>query len=160
MQTCVFQSNKENWESISNDIAHLEQSAFGQNAFTPEYLESDFVNPKNTIVVLENEGVLVGFVYAKPVEEAEEDREDEAGETAYIWNIIVDQSHRGQKLGGLLMNTLLTELRNKGYKFIEICAVKEHNFAGNLEKVYKDSIVDMYDLDSKWGPQKFFRIKI
>jgi len=161
-KTEVFLPSPSTWEEIKNTIISLEHEAFGDKAFTDEEISSDFLNEKNIIVLLKKEETseIVGFVYAKPVEEAEAERVAEKGETAYLWDIIIKQEYRGQHLAGILMNKIEEELKSMNYKYMDLCAVKENNFAENISKTYQGRIVKSEPIDSKWGPQVFFRIRL
>lgn len=158
----IFNSDLSAWKSIEKTIVPLEQEAFGDNAFPEEQITADFLNKKNIIVLLKTKGShgVIGYVYALPIEDAESSRANEKGETAYVWNMVISKEYRGQHLAGVLMGRLEEELKGKGYKYIDICAVTANNFAENISKTYKERIVKSEPIDSKWGPQVYFRIKL
>jgi len=58
------------------------------------------------------------------------------------------------------MNRIEEELKKMNYKYIDLCAVIANNFAENISKIYKERIIKSESLDSKWGPQIYFRIKL
>lgn len=160
--TEIFQSRSSSWEEVKERVIFLEREAFENNAFPVEELTIDFLNENNIIVLLKNTELneVVGFVYAKPIEDAEPSRSNEKGETAYLWDIVIKKEYRGRHLTGILMERIEEELKKMNYKYIDLCAVTANNFSDNISKVYKERIIKSESLDSKWGPQVFFRIKL
>jgi GNAT superfamily N-acetyltransferase len=77
-----------------------------------------------------------------------------------MWDTIIQNEHRGKGLLGELMSTLETELKKRGFKYLERNALTANNFAENISKHYNDRIIKSFPLDSRWGPQIFFRIKL
>lgn len=150
------------WDKIGDTIIKLEREAFGDKSFTIDYLKSDFINPNNIVILLKEKNTekIIGFTYAKPIEEAEPDRKAEKGETAYIWDTIIDKAYQGRHLVGIMMDRLEEELRKRNYKFIERNSLLEKNYADNVVKHYKDRIVKSEPIDSIWGKQIFFRIRL
>lgn len=157
----VFSPNLQNWNEIRERIFLLEKQAFAALAFTSEEISSDFTNPNNTVILLKNDkSEIIGFIYAKPVEEAEPERVSEKGETAYIWDTVIEKEYRGRKLVGMLTGKLEEELGRKGYKYMERCAVVANNYANNVLKNYQDRIVKQEPIDSMYGPQIYLRIRL
>ena len=149
-------------EAIKETIFSLEQEAFGDKAFTEKEMTADFTN-KNTVVVLLKEketDKIIGFMYARPIEEVEPERIAEKGETAYLWDIVIKEEYRGRHLAGSLTAALEDELRKRNYVYMELDARTANNYAANVAKVYKDRIIKSEPHDSIWGPQVFFRIKL
>ena len=145
--TEVFKPNPDDFGKIKDTIISLESGGFGDKSFTSQQISEDFLNKNNTIILLKETrtDAIVGFTYAKPIEEAEANRVSEKGETAYIWDTVIKKEHWGKRLVGVL---------------VERCAVITNNYAENVLKNYEDRIVKTYPLDSAYGPQIFFRIKL
>lgn len=160
--TEIFQSEHSSWNKIKDRIIFLEQEAFGDKAFTNEQISEDFLNKNNFVVLLKEKesDMIVGFTYAKPIEEAEPNRAEEKGETAYIWDTVIKKEYRGRGLVGILTSRLEEELIKKNYKYIERYAIVANNYANNILKHYKDRIVKSKPYDSIYGPQVYFRIKL
>lgn len=158
--TEIFDSEHKSWNEIKNSILDLEHDAFKGNAFTAEVLEEDFLNTDNIIVLLRDGTNLIGFTYAKPMEPETDDSPAKPGETAWMWDTVIHKEFRGKKLLGPLMHTLEGELQKRGFKYLERNALTANNFAQNISKHYKDRIIKSFPLDSRWGPQVFFRIKL
>lgn len=158
----IFKSNQSNWENIKETIIKLEKDSFETEAFTPEDLEEDFLDSKNIIVLLRKteSNEVVGFTYAKPFEPETDDGPAKPGETAWMWDTIIDKEYRGKGLLGLMMSFIEEELRARGFKYLERNALVANNFAENISKHYKERIIKTFPLDSRWGPQVFFRIKL
>jgi ribosomal protein S18 acetylase RimI-like enzyme len=157
----VYEPSPENWSKIKDQIVSLENEAFGTKAFTTQEIEADFLNTKNTIVVLSDGERVIGFTYARSLDEADEPgREKEVNETVYIWDTVIKKEYRGRHLVGLIMNELENELRKKGYLFIERVAAVANNYAAGILKHYGDRIIATENRETKYGPQTFFRIRL
>jgi ribosomal protein S18 acetylase RimI-like enzyme len=148
------------WAPLHHAILRLEHEAFGSKAFPDEWLSRDFQDTESVIVILKDtvSEKVVGFTYAKPEHgDTQETKED----TALIWDIVVDVAYRRRGLVGRMLGTLETELRRKGYQYIEQEAAVANNYAANIAKHYKDRIVEQSEPhDSEYGQQVFFRIRL
>lgn len=158
----IFQSSSANWEKIKEKIMFLEKDAFGEGAFTEDVIAEDFLDSENVIVLLveEETGEVVGFTYAKPFEPETDDSPAKPGETAWVWDTIIQKAYRSKGLLGSMVSVLEDELRKRGFKYLERNAMVANNYAENISKHYKDRIIKSFPLDSRWGPQVFFRIKL
>ncbi len=158
----VFDNNQSSWVEIKDTIVSLEKEAFEQHPFIEDELEKDFLNPENTIVFLKNldSQEVIGFAYAKPREPETSDSPAKPGETAWMWDTVIKKEFRGKGYLGVIMDKLEEELRNRGFKYLERNALVANNFAENISKHYKERIIKNFPLESKWGPQVFFRIKL
>lgn len=158
----IFDNNPSNWSEIKEKILFLESEAFGPEAFTEEVMEEDFLDSKNIIVLLKNveSGEIIGFAYAKPFEPETDDSPAKPGETAWIWDIVIQKEFIGQHLSGKMLSVIENELKRCNFRYLEMNARVENNFAGNISKNYKDRIIESFPLDSRWGPQVFFRIRL
>jgi ribosomal protein S18 acetylase RimI-like enzyme len=161
MTTSIYQPSKEAWNEIKDAIIRLENEAFADKAFSNEELEKDFLNPRNIIALLKNEKEVIGFTYARPLDEADEPgRESEASETAYVWDSVIDKRYRGKGLLRPLMIEFESELKRRGYSFMERTSMVANNYAANITKHYGDRIVRSEPIESKYGKQVFFRIRL
>src|SRR6266498_2505669 len=104
----LFDNNYSYWIKIKDTIFSLEKEAFAEHPFTEKELEEDFLNPKNTIVLLKNSynQEVIGFAYAKQMEPETSDSPAEPGETAWMWDTVIKKEYRGKKLLGSIMNKL------------------------------------------------------
>ncbi len=157
-----FDANLSNWESVKEKILFLETQAFEKEAFTEDTLKADFVDKNNIIVLLRNNdsNEIIGFAYTKPFEPETDDSPAKPGETAWIWGIVIQKEFRGQGLSGKMFSLIEKELKNRNFKYLEMNARTANNFAENIGKNYKDRIIKTFPIDSRWGPQIFFRIKL
>lgn len=159
--TEIYKPSEAAWAEIRSAVIALEKDAFGDKAFSDDEIAKDFLSARNTTVLLKDEGEVVGFTYARPLDEAgEPDRESEAHETAYVWDTIIDKRYRGKGLIGSLMGELEKELKRKGYSFIERTAVVANDYAAHIAKRYGDRIITSEPVETKYGKQVFFRIKL
>ncbi len=158
----LFSSNQSDWIKIKNTIISLENEAFEEHPFNGEDLEKDFLDSANIIILLKNlqNQEVIGFSYAKPMEPETSDSPAEPGETAWMWDTVIKKEYRGRKLLGSIMNKLEEELKNRGFKYLERNAIVANSFAKNISKHYKDRIIKSFPIESKWGSQMFFRIKL
>lgn len=161
MKAVAFENNIDNWEQIKDRIIAIENEAFEVEPFPEDVLKRDFLDSDNVVVLLKDESEIVGFTYAKPREpDTPDDSPAKPGETAMIWDTVIDKRYRGQGLLRLMMEKLEEELRARGFKYMERNARIANNFATNIAKNYGDRIIKSFPLDSQWGPQVFFRIRL
>lgn len=150
------------WEDVREKILFLENEAFGKEAFNESELQTDFSDKNNVVVLLRDNDSdeIIGFTYAKPFEPETDDSPAKRGETVWMWDTIIKKEYRGRGLLKVMMSTIEEELKNRGFKYLERNALVANNFAENIGKHYKDRIIKSFPLDSRWGPQIFFRIKL
>jgi ribosomal protein S18 acetylase RimI-like enzyme len=120
------------------------------------------LDPNHTIVVLREQGTIVGFSLAIPIGEMDPSRTGESVDTAYIYYTAIEPTHQGQGYVGQIMDQLIASLRQKGYRYIERDAVIANGYADKIEKRYGDAIVTQYDHNHfpEFGPERFFRIDL
>jgi ribosomal protein S18 acetylase RimI-like enzyme len=150
------------WLKIKDAVVAIEQEGFEIEPFTEAILETDFLEPENIVVLLkkgDSEEVL-GFTYAKPFEPETAGSPAAPGETAWMWDTVIQKEYRDKGLLGVMMETLEEELRRRGFTYLERNAREANGFAQSITKHYKERIIESFPLDSKWGPQVFFRIKL
>ncbi len=158
----IFDVNISKWEDIREKILSFEKENFGDGAFPESELKVDFLDSKNVVVLLKNieSKEIIGFTYAKPFEPETDDSQGKLGETAWVCDTIIEKEYRGKGLLRIMMSTLEEELKDRGFKYLERNAMVANNYAENISKHYKDRIIKSFPLDSRWGPQMFFRIKL
>ncbi len=158
----IFNNDPSGWMEIKEKIVSLEKEAFETEPFTEETLEADFLDSENIVVLLKDIGSkeVIGFTYAKPYEPETEDSPAKPEETAWMWDTVIQKEYRGKGLLGILISAVEEELKKRGFKYLERNALVANNFAENISKHYKDRIIKSFPLDSRWGPQMFFRIKL
>jgi len=159
--TEIYKPDRLAWESIKSEVVALEREAFGEKSFKDDEISVDFLNPKTTTALLKKGEHIIGFTYARSLDDAKElGRESEITETVYIWNTVISKEYRGRHLVGILMSTLENELKRKGYSYIERAAMVTHEYAAHITKHYADRILKSEPVDTKYGKQVFFRIKL
>ena len=158
----IYKPDRAAWPKIGPEVIALEREAFGDKAFADAYIEADFMNKKNTIALLKDGEGVIGFTYARPLGEADEPpgRESEFAETAYIWDTVIGERYRGRRLIGILMTALEKELKTKGYSFIERTATVANDYAAHIAKQYGDRVIRSEPVETKYGKQVFFRIRL
>lgn len=143
------------WKTISRRIAQIERECFGDDAFTSDELRSAFNAPQHLVVLLwespgADDGVLVGYTQAEP----------RAVDTYYISNTAIAKSHQGRGLIKLLMDRLYADVSAAGARFIERDAAIANGYADMLVRVHAEDIVEIFDHDSQYGPQRFIRMRL
>ncbi len=158
----IFNNSPSMWADIQEKILYLEKEAFGSRSFTQQALEMDFLDSKNIIILLKEEDrkKIIGFTYAKPREPETNDSPANKGETAWVWDTVIEKKHRGKGYLGTMMTSLEEELKRRGFRYLERNALVANNFAKNIDKHYRERIIKKFSLESEWGPQIFFRIKL
>lgn len=140
------------WEEIRERIVALDEECFGENSYGEAELQSLFENPDNIIAVLWKDGELIGFTCGIPDPEVEG--------ACYIETTEITASEQGRGYMESLMDTLESEARNRQYTFITRHAAIENGYAVTIEKVYEDRILETYDQESVYGPQRYFKIAL
>lgn len=152
---------------IRQQIAYLEQEAFGKNAYPESELRKGFTNPRNIAVVLRQKetNTVVGFLYTLPIDTYEQIRQNEMHDTIMIDNVAIGKECRGKGLVALLHATAEQEMRRRGYKYFEIQAQIHNGYADKIAKIYHNRIVtgplrtDPAG-DAQWGARMIFKIKL
>lgn len=133
----------------------------GQDHTSYDNLSSAFCDPATVAFTLQDNGQLVGFTFAIPIDRFNPTRQREAQETAYLYGTAITPDHQGKKLVKSLTDPLLRTLLKRGYKFVERDAVIPNGYADAISRAYGDSIIESYDHERfELGPQRFFRIDI
>lgn len=142
------------WSTISQRIVEIERDVFGEDAFSPEELRWAFTSQK-TLAVLMWDGpgdvLLVGYTQAQPAR---------AADTYYISNTAIAKSHQGRGLIKLLMQRLYADIRAAGGVFIERDVAIANGYADMLGRVHASDILETFDHDSEYGPQRFIRMRV
>jgi ribosomal protein S18 acetylase RimI-like enzyme len=157
----IYHPSPAAWNAVKDDVVFLERQAFKDKAFSPEEIEKDFLNERNTIALLKDGAKVIGFTYARPLDEADEPgRESEAAETCYIWDTVIGEEYRGRHLVGGLTGILEQELKRRGYSYMERTSMVANNYAANIARSYGDRIVRSEPKTTQYGEQVFFRIRL
>lgn len=140
------------WETVREDVLALEQACFGDKSFPESDLQSHFENPEHIAVLLRKKDRIIGFTCGIPDEEVEG--------ALYIETTDILPEEQGQRHVVSLMNTLEDEARRRGYRFITRNAAISNGYADKVQKNYAARIVESYENDSEWGPQRYFKIAL
>ncbi len=145
------------WNTIKQRIREIELECFGkQHAFSDDELRAAFNGRQSVAVLLwdrsyVDDGVLVGYTQAEPAR---------AHDTYYIANTAIAKSHQGRGLVKLLMDRLYADVRAAGAHLIERDAAIANGYADKVVRVHAADIVEMYDHESPYGPQRFIRMRV
>jgi ribosomal protein S18 acetylase RimI-like enzyme len=97
------------------------------------------------------DGLLVGYTQAEPAR---------ARGTYYIANTAIARSYQGRGLVKLLMDQLYADVRAAGARFIERDAAIPNGYADKVVRHHADDILETFDHDSPYGPQRFIRMRV
>jgi len=142
------------WSAISGRIVAIEREVFGEDAFSPDELRWAFTARKTLAVLLwdgPGDDRLVGYTQAQPAR---------AADTYYISNTAIAKSHQGRGLIKLLMQRLYADIHAAGGRFIERDAAIANGYADMLMRVHAADILETFDHDSEYGPQRFIRMRV
>lgn len=160
--TELFDFNPESWTQIKDDILGIEGLCFVVGlAYTENLFAADFSQPRATIILLRDPSKkIIGYTYALPINADKPEREEEKDETAIVDSTAIDPQYQGKGLVGKLIGELEKELIRKGFRFMERDAAIPNGYADTVQRHYGDRVIESRDHDSKYGPQRFFRIKL
>lgn len=143
------------WNTIKDHIAELEHECFGEDAFSPYELRRAFTGRRSLAVLLwdgaSDGGRLIGYTQAQPAE---------APETYYISNTAIAKRHQGRGLVKLLMERLFADVRSAGARFLERDAAIANGYADKIERSHSADVLETFDHDSPYGPQRFIRMRV
>jgi ribosomal protein S18 acetylase RimI-like enzyme len=142
------------WSTVRQRIVEIERDVFGQDAFSPDELRRAFTGRETLAVLLWDgpaDALLVGYTQAQPAGDAD---------TFYISNTAIAKSHQGRGLIKLLMQRLYADIRAAGGRFIERDVAIANGYADMLMRVHAADILETFDHDSEYGPQRFIRMRV
>lgn len=146
---------------VIDAVMCMQANTFSDGGLEREILEKDFRNPKNTILVLYNEGGLpIGITYAEPAAQIFSDLQDE--KTAYVSLTLIDGDYRGNGLVWTMLEGLDEELRKRGYTHVLRDASSHDGYAERLCQHYGSRVEnpDVAEHESVYGRQKRLLIQL
>jgi hypothetical protein len=146
----LIDPSPENWSLFGEQIYRIEQANFGSQSLDKEMMKADMNDPNTSWVVLMHGGSIIGFTYAVP----------ESERTARIVDTVISKEYQHRGYVALLMACLEDDLRKKGYGFVTRDSMIENGYADKIAEHYADRVVEMGDIESQWGRQRHFKIKI
>ncbi len=160
VQTEVLKFTPESWNKVKKDILRIEGECFGEEGYDEETFRKDFSKSSATIVLLRSSGLIIGYTYALSVNVERPLRWLERNETALVASTAITSDYQHRGLVRELIGKLEEELKGKGFKFIERDAAIANGYADSIQRHYGRRIVESHDHKSKYGPQRFFRIRL
>jgi len=142
------------WSTVRERIVEIENDVFGQDAFSPEELRRAFTGRETLAVLMwdgPGDGLLVGYTQAQRASDAD---------TFYISNTAIAKSHQGRGLIKRLMQWLYADIRAAGGRYIERDVAIANGYADMLMRVHAADILETFDHDSEYGPQRFIRMRV
>lgn len=139
-------------------------------AFYMEFLQNPsatnvfIFDPIKTITDKANLTNLIGYTLSLPTTKvytpAEYGDRIALEDTAYILETAILPDYHGHHLTQKMMSVLETNLKLRGFKYIERDATEKYHFAESIRKNYEGRIEIDQPLTSEYGPQVFFRIRL
>ncbi|HEY0010877.1 MAG TPA: GNAT family N-acetyltransferase [Candidatus Paceibacterota bacterium] len=140
------------WETVRDKILLLEQDCFGEAGFSEEELRASFESAQNVVVLLRQGGRIIGFSIAVP--------DAKVAGALYVNTTDILREERGKRHVVSLMHGLEEEARARGYKFLTRNAVVGNGYADKIMRSYEGRILETYENESEWGPQRYFKISL
>ncbi|HEV8672354.1 MAG TPA: GNAT family N-acetyltransferase [Candidatus Limnocylindria bacterium] len=142
------------WNTIRTRIGQIERECFGEDAFGQDELLAMFTGERTLAVLLWDgppaDELLVGYTQSEP----------RGPDTFYIANTAIARSHQGRGLVKTLMGRLYADVRAAGARFIERDAAIANGYADKVVRAHAADIVETFDHDSEYGPQRFIRMRV
>lgn len=149
--TELFQYNRESWNGVKNDILGIEKACFGNLSYSEQNFIDDFEKSDTIVVFLRSpQGKIIGYTYTIP----------RGTSTVNIESTAIDPEYQGRGLVEKLMRTLEEELRRRAIDFLTRDSAISNGYADKIQKHYGQRVVEWRDHTSKYGPQRFFKIRI
>lgn len=122
-------------------------------------------NPSSIMAEIRSDNKLIGFSVAIPMTIFDVERNSESDpETAYLYATVIDKPFQNQGLVGILTDSLLIELRKRGFRYVERDCKEADGYAGKVEKHFtkSGSIVHSHSWEGypESGPEMNFLIDI
>jgi ribosomal protein S18 acetylase RimI-like enzyme len=146
----LIPASPRNWDTLGAQIYAIEKENFGEDSLDMEMMRTDLNDPSTSLVVLRDDKKIVGFTYAVPESEG----------VARIVDTVISKEYQHKGFVSFLMTRLESDLRAKGYGFVTRDSMIANGYAEKIAKHYSDRIVEMRDVESQWGTQRHFKIRI
>jgi ribosomal protein S18 acetylase RimI-like enzyme len=146
----LIEPSSSNWELLGKEVFKIERKIFADKAFSEEMMRSDLDNPTTRLVLLKDNGSVIGFTYALP----------EGEKIAGIVDVAIKKEYQHQGLVGKLMSCLEAKLKQEGYEYIITHAMVENGYADKIVKSYGSRIVETKEFVGEYGKQRYFKIHL
>lgn len=174
IKAVIYDSQKVNFGEIEETLFELTKTQFGNDPQVQETTSEAYMGfcwlmkkPDSTTALLFDREKLIGYSLAASFEYLPEDssvriEEENRSRTAYIYNTVIDEKYRGQKLVGKLSDRLILGLKERGFSRVARDCRIEGGYADNVERSCGDSIIEKNNNAGtpESGPQRFFLIDI
>ena len=148
----LYDPSSQAWEDVRNEALELEELCFPGKGFGEAYLRERFGDPESIIALLRKERRLIGFSCAVP--------DDDVEGAAYIDTTNIHPDYQGKRYVAELVAVIEQEARKRGYHYLTRNAAVENGYADKILKQYEGRILETSENDSKWGPQRYFKIAL
>ena len=164
----IFNPQTTKWAQVKDAVMQVERRAFEPNhAEKEEDVQKWFEDEGNVIVFLKSaQGSLLGYALffhpeSSGIPDDVKGGKIKEGETAYGASIAVLPQFQGKQLLGPLGLAAHTELKRRGYKYIEGHATVGHGWANHIEVENGDRILETREVQrAPYGLQRFYRMAL
>lgn len=141
------------WNAIRDAILRIEQETFGETSYSSAELETEFLSPSAVVVLLRDADThqIVGYMNALA---------DDDPHSMYLSSVALLPTYRGHGSVGPMTTKIEKISREQGYRFLTTDAVIANGYADAIERHYGHRIVEKYEHESRWGRQRFFKIRL
>jgi ribosomal protein S18 acetylase RimI-like enzyme len=175
----LFDRNTMKPDDIAQNIAALHTENFGMphgivsdKLFNEPFKKTAYENilyllqeDQTCLELIQDGEKIVGYCLALPIGRIDSKRASERNETAYIMNTEMDRVYQGHRIVEDVMDVMETELRKRGYKYIERDAITANGYAEKIKRHYGERIISengphQSKIGAQTREQMFFRIKL
>lgn len=108
-------------------------------------------DPETVVATAERDGQLAGVSVAVPRIKMGK-VEPESDKTAYIYYTAVEPSLQGDGIVGDVMKSLLSQIKERGYEYVERDCMVENGYADKVQKTYQAAIIPEHTYEhDRWG---------
>ncbi len=119
------------YQEIIETHANLEPEYFKKAEQSKEFIKEMIESPDSDILLAYSKQLVVGFSMIKEVETPAYPMMKNR-KYAYILDLVVTQSNRGQGLGKELLNDSIAWQKMRQLEYIELCVIEKNNHAKKM----------------------------
>jgi len=119
------------YQEIIETHANLEPDYFKKAEQSKEFIKEMIESPNSDILLSYSKQLVVGFSMIKEVETPAYPMMKNR-KYAYILDLVVTQSNRGQGLGKELLNDSIAWQKMRQLEYIELCVIEKNNHAKKM----------------------------
>ena len=150
---------------LAKSLESIETLNFGHDGFSSDFILSELRDKSGVVVVLMDGNVVVGYASATSAEAVYTTisyyygRDHE--KVAYNTNASIHPDYQHKGYIWMMMDLLVSALKEKGYKILDTDAKSDLGFADKFVSKYGDKVVfAQLPVRTMWGHQRYIRIML